>query len=122
MNASSLEKLLCAELRRQLGQNASPPKLPAGGELLWSWFLDLSRLRTYHPGGPNPISYRDIADYALVTGWPIAPRHISILLKMDETWRSGALGRTDATPEGAKTLPPVSRHAINVGLFDAMFQ
>ncbi len=118
----TLKKLLCEELRRQLGTNRPTTlKLPAGGELLWKWFIDLSRARTFHMAGPNPISYAEIGAYATAARWPIGPHHVDILTAMDRVFLDHYAKPAAKTPDGVKTLPPVSQVPMSASLFDAMF-
>ena len=95
--------------------------VPAGGDLLWRWFLDLNRTRTYHAAGPNPISYSEIEAYARMNRWPMKPRHIAIIRAMDEVWLEHASKRTTLTPEGVELLKPGSPTPMTAGRFDAMF-
>jgi hypothetical protein len=118
----NLQKLLCDELKRQLSApTIRAAQIPAGGALLWRWFTDLSRARTYGQAGPNPISHADIVSYGHIMRLPIEPRHVAILRAMDETYLEHAYSKKDETPEGVKKLPPRSAHEITTGAFDAMF-
>lgn len=119
---SDLRKLLCEELKRQLEAKAPTlPRIPAGGDLLFRWFLDLHRSRTYHAAGPNPISYAEIQSYAQLMQWPIEARHAMILRAMDATYLECRMKPQAEAPEGVKTLPPISTAPVTAGLVDAMF-
>ncbi|WP_105437507.1 hypothetical protein [Neorhizobium sp. T25_13] len=118
----NLQKLLCTELKRQL--EAKGPRvvgIPAGGELLWQWFLDLNKTRTYHMAGPNPIGPSEILAYSKLTGWGIEARHVTILRAMDAVWIDHAYEKQPQAPDGVKTLPQRSGHNMTAGMFDAMF-
>ena len=116
-----LTKLLCAELKRQLGApGRCVPRIPAGGELLWAWFLDLNRTRRMGFSGPEPLSYGEIAAYAQLTRWPLEPRHIATLLAMDRVLLDH-YDRQRETREGAATVPLISERPISAGMIDAMF-
>lgn len=118
----NLEKLLCAELKRQLvAKGMVMMAIPSGGELLWRWFLDLNRSRTYHMSGPNPISHAEIQSYAQLMRWPIEPRHVAILRAMDEVWLGHVQKRTAPLPEGVKASAPVSTTPLTAGMVDALF-
>lgn len=118
----NLEKLLCAELKRQLeAKGACTMHVPAGGDLLWGWFLDLNRTRTYHAAGPNPLQPSEIEAYARLMRWPMESRHVAILLAMDNIWIENAARRVAPTPDGVKKLPSVSATPLTAGLLDAMF-
>lgn len=122
MNDYRLQYLLCAELRRQLEAKAQvAPCVPAGGALLWRWFIDLHKARTLHAAGANPISYAEIQAYAVLMRWPIEPRHVLILRAMDQTYLEAIMKSETPAPEGVKTLPPVSSAPVTAGLIDAMF-
>lgn len=120
---SNIQNLLCAELKRQLDGKGvcSKVSIPPGGELLWRWFLDLSATRTYHAAGPNPISYGEVEAYRRLTGWPLEPRHVAIIMAMDEVFVSHVHKRSTPPPEGVKTMVPVSATPMTAGRFDAMF-
>ncbi|MDR6101025.1 hypothetical protein QE369_001203 [Agrobacterium larrymoorei] len=115
-----LEKLVCAELERQLASNNAVPRLPAGSELLWRWFADLNRGRTFGLAGPDPLQYTQIEAYARLTRWPLEQRHISVLMQMDATYLRFHASRR-ANTEGVKALPPISQVPLSAGLLDAMF-
>lgn len=119
---SNLRALLRGELKRQLEAKApTVPRIPAGGDLLFRWFIDLHQARTYHAAGPNPISHSEILAYAQLMRWPIEPRHVSILRAMDRTYLEVSMKPQAAAPEGVKTLPPISTAPVTAGLVDAMF-
>jgi len=103
---------LCEALRRHLA-GPGRPSVPAGGELLWRWFTDLSAARTWGMAGPDPIAFGAIEAYARLTRWPIEERHVRVLRQMDATFlehfRAGATPRT------------VSARPLTAGVFDAVF-
>lgn len=102
---------LCKALRRHLA-GPGRPVVPAGGELLWSWFVDLSAARTWSVSGPDPIGFAAIESYRRLSGWPIEERHVGILMEMDETFRLHFRG-------GAERR--VSSRPLTAALFDASF-
>jgi len=114
-------KLLCAELQRQLTSPGCIPRLPAGSEILWGWFLDLNQTRSFGFSGPNAITYSEIDAYARLTGAPIGPRHVAALMAMDAAYLRFHHQRQATTPDGVKSLPPVSKVPLSAGLIDAMF-
>lgn len=116
----NLETLLCDELRRGMKAGGGRANIPAGGDLIWRWFRDLCRTRTYHASGPNPISYLEIEAMARLQRWPLGPRHVEILRAMDEAWLDEHYS-TRRLREGKKALPQTSQHAVSPDLFDAMF-
>lgn len=116
---ADLKKLLVAALVEQL-KTEKPVRIPAGGNLLWMWFNELSRSRTMHSAGANPITFRDILAYVAVRRLELAQHHIDILLAMDGAYLDHIRTAQARPPEGAKVLPPVSKRSISAGLFDAM--
>jgi hypothetical protein len=115
---ADLSKLLCAEIVRNL-KAGDRPRIPAGGDLLWRWFGDLSRTRAMGFGGLRPITYAEIAAYADLHRLPIEPHHVVILTAMDRVFIEAI---DDARPpEGVKVLPPISTRPMSAGLFDAAF-
>lgn len=118
----NLEKLLCAELKRQLeGKGVSKTKIPAGGELLWKWFMALHKTRQAGMNGPQPITYAEIAAYSRIYSLPIEPRHVAILIAMDQAYLETVYKKQPQGPKGVKVLPPISKAPLTAGLFDAQF-
>ncbi|MBB4123282.1 phage tail assembly chaperone [Martelella radicis] len=95
------------------------PVLPAGSELLWQWFCELSATRTWNANGPNPISFAEIIAYCRVTGWPISRVHVDILQAMDAAWLKQVAAMQ--FPEGNSRQNKQSRRTMTPGLFDAIF-
>jgi len=125
MRTERLRDLLVAELKRYLLEN-NRPRLPAGGELLWDWFLDIHRSRSVHAGGLNPITYGEIEAYARLYRWEMRPYHIEVLFALDRAFLDTVqeqirIARDGKTADGTKVLPPRSKHAVSPEIFDAMF-
>lgn len=119
---ADMQKLLCAELKRQLSApTLRGTQIPAGGELLWKWFMALHKTRQAGMNGPQPITYAEIAAYSRIYSLPIEPRHVAILIAMDQAYLETVYKKQPQAPEGVKVLPPVSSAPINAGAFDAMF-
>lgn len=111
-----MEKLVLAALRAQMAGKVIQP--PVGAGLLWGAFNRLSKQRSWHANGPNPITFAEIEAYCRVMRLPLEPRHISILLAMDAVWLDGALSRL-RSKFIEKELSP--RQGITTSLWDAMF-
>jgi hypothetical protein len=114
-----LEKRMVETLRDHLAKGSSV-RVPAGGDLIWQWFCDLSLARTWHASGPNPIGWLDLAAYRSLMAPAMEPRHVAILRAMDQTYISHCFARSNPAPEGAKILPPVSQRQLSAALFDAI--
>ncbi|CUX12129.1 MULTISPECIES: phage tail assembly chaperone [Agrobacterium tumefaciens complex] len=118
----NLEKLLCAELKRQLeAKGVRDTRIPSGGELLWKWFMALHKTRQTGMAGPQPITYAEIMAYSHIYSLPIEPRHVKILVAMDQAYLETVYKKQPQAPEGVKVLPPVSKAPLTAGLFDAQF-
>lgn len=113
-------KQLVAALSAHL-QSGQPPIVPESGRDLWRIFIDLSRTRTYHMAGPNPIAHREIEAYARLHRWPLQPRHVEVIVALDAAWLEHAYSKRDKTSAGVKTLPRHSGQAVNPAVFDAVF-
>lgn len=114
-----LKQQLCAALKASLdGRKVS---FPEAGEALLSAFTALSRARSYHQYGPNPISWSDLAAWSQMMRVPIEPRHADIIMALDRVWIDHACRADKQAPEGVKTLPPVSDQPISAAMFDALF-
>ena len=110
-----LKKHLCATLEARLkGQRVTMPEV--GAELLDA-FLALSRARSNGPHGPHPITWEALAAWSQVMRVPVQPHHAEIIMGLDDVWMTHA---TQRAPEGVKTLPPRSEHALTTGVLDAM--
>ena len=117
MGMDKLRKQLCAAVVASLAGGKIIP--PEAGRDLWNAFQRLSRTRTYHAAGPNPIQPSEIRAWCELMRQPLEPRHVEIILAMDEAWLTRAYARA-AAPDGARTLPPVSKHPISAALLDAV--
>jgi hypothetical protein len=110
-------KLLCEALKLSL-RTGKRPTLPAGGDLLWSWFLELHATRSYGPAGPNAISFAEIGAYLELLQIPAQPHHVRILRAMDAEYLEHAFaGKGGAT--GATSRQPQSD--LTADGFDAIF-
>ena len=89
--------------------------------MLWKWFMALHKTRQSGMNGPKPIRYKEIEAYSRLMGEGIEPRHVKILIAMDQTYLEAAYKRTAPLPDGVKALPAVSSTPISARAFDAMF-
>ena len=110
---TTLTEHLCTALAAHLNK-PHRPALPAGGALLWRWFVDLSSARTWGMAGPDPISLEAIDVYRRLTGWPIEERHIRTLREMDEVFRRHC--------KAAVAEPTTGSRPLSAALFDATFR
>lgn len=115
----NLQLLLVDALKNQLatGERA---QLPAGGDLLWQWFKDLSSTRTAHAAGANPIAFTEIRAYFRLRGVDPSQRHLDILLAMDAAFLAHIHHASMPLPDGVKAIPPISKRPLSAGLFDSM--
>lgn len=113
------KKLLSDALRNHL-QSGKPPRLPAGGELLWRWFLDLSSARSYHASGPNPIQFSEIRAYGELRRVELSQDHLETLLALDATWCGEYYARR-AIETGDAARVPMPVGDMTGDLFDAMW-
>lgn len=111
---ANIRPLLIAELQRTL-KDGGRPRLPAGGDLLWKWFLDLHQARTFHSAGPNPIAFSEIVAYAQLTGWPMRAHHIETILAMDRAYLGSVF---DQAAKRGRNQPTAD---LDVNIFDAFF-
>jgi hypothetical protein len=110
-------KLLCEALKLSL-RTGKRPTLPAGGDLLWSWFLELHATRSYGPNGPNAISFVEIGAYLELLRIPAQPHHIQIVRAMDAAYMEHAFaGKGGATSGTSKQLSS----DLSPDSFDAIF-
>lgn len=113
MTQDPLARRLVAALQAHL--DGGPPVPPEGSLPLWNAFGALSAARTWHAAGPNPISYPEIAAYAVLMRWPFEPRHVAALRAMDRAWIAhvSRQGRQPGSRQPSGEISPA--------LFDAMF-
>lgn len=123
-----LTRQLAAALERSLAGGA--PVIPEAGRLLWSMFAELSAARGHHLAGPNAISHADIAAWATLNRWPLAPHHVAVIRALDAAW----MRRVHAQPQngagrggdGGKA-PAIfeprwrSSQPVTAAIFDAVF-
>lgn len=100
---------------RSLVRTKKPPVIPAGGALLWQWFVALSNTRADGMNGPQPISFLEISAWRSLMNMPVEPRHVVILRAMDNAYLAAV-----AQSRGGGLIP-VSDHAMTADMFDAMF-
>lgn len=112
---TKLQRRLCTALEAHL--DGGRPRPPEGASTLWNGFTALSRARSCGPVGPNPISYPEIAAWALLMRVPLEPRHVDILTAMDQIWMERAY-LVRRVPDGTKGLPPRSSHKMTPAMFD----
>lgn len=93
-------------------------RVPAGGELLWRWFNDLSATRSVGFGGPNPIAPSEIESYFRLMRWPVEPRHIDIVLAMDRTYLDHVASQISPS---ARTRTMRKSPTLDSASFDAAF-
>lgn len=111
-----LSDQLCAALEAHL-QTGARPRPPEAGMPLWQAFCALSRARTYHAAGANPISFEAIDAWARMMRLPLEPGHVRIIAAMDDTWLRHANARR-AAPDGVKTLQQRSSQPLTPALLD----
>lgn len=117
MNA--LSRQLCAAVRAGIaGEKIRPPE---AGIVLWNAFQRLSASRTYHAAGPNPLQPSEIEAFCRVTHLPLEPRHIVVILNMDQAWLEAVHSAQAQRVGGQKALPQVSKHALTPTMFDVAF-
>ncbi len=109
-------KPLCRALRESL-QTGKRPALPAGGDLLWTWFSDLHAARSFGMNGPNPITFTEIAAYLALYRIPAQPHHIAILRAMDAVYLDFAYASRGSADGGGSRKPS----DITAVAFDAFF-
>lgn len=115
-----LSRQLCAAVTAALrGDRVKPPEV---GLPLWNVFQRLNTTRTYHMAGPNPISFAEVEAYCRLMRLPLEPRHVEVLLAMDQVWLEHVYARARQPPEGVKAIPPVTKQPMSAALLDAMFQ
>jgi len=79
-----LQEQLCGALERHLaGGKAAPPE---AGVILWNAFDALSRARTWHGAGPNPIQFSEVAAWCRLMNMPLSPDHVRVIMAMDQVW------------------------------------
>lgn len=111
----NLQKTLCATLEAVL--EGKRPRMPDAGAEILDAFMDLSRARTYHANGPNPITWEAMAAWSQIMRRPLPPHHAAIVMALDDAWMQHASRRMAG---GSATGPLVSNTPLSAGLFDAL--
>lgn len=120
MNLDAFTRAMVAALIHSLDTD-DPPRLPAGGDLLWSWFCDLASTRSMHMAGPNPIANTEIAAYCAMMRVPMRPPHVAILKAMDRAFLDHAARARPGEPDSAQKATAISTRPMTAALFDALF-
>jgi len=115
-----LQRQLIDALRRAMA--GGNPIVPEAGRLLWRFFVEMSAARSYHMGGPNPISWVEIQAWARVRRWPVSDTHISILRAMDDAWLEYAARKAKQSGKGGKDEPTRVKAEMTPTAFDGMFK
>lgn len=110
-----LQKALCATLEAVL--EGKKPRLPDAGAEILDAFMALSRARTYHAHGPNPITWEAMAAWSQMMRRPLPPHHAAIVMALDDTWMQHLSRRMAG---GSAAAPLVSNTPLSAGLFDAL--
>lgn len=111
---------LCRALGEHLARPGRPI-IPAGGELLWSWFCDLSAARGWGMTGPAPITFEAIEAYRRLTGWPMEMRHVGTLRAMDAVFVEHFRQQMRETTTDSGASSRISDRPVTAALFDTMF-
>lgn len=90
-------------------------KVPEAGLQIWRWFLELAAARSYHAGGPNPISFAEIEAWARLKRWPLEPRHVEAIRALDAAWLAHIHRQFE------KQRPTKPAKSFSPGAFDAVF-
>lgn len=93
-------------------------RVPEAGRVLWQWFLDLHRARSFHGAGPNPINFGEIHAYAMLAGLPLRPEDVAAIRAVDDAWISASYQNRPERPIGVKQG---AGSALNPAAFDAVF-
>ncbi|CAM3387426.1 hypothetical protein PANO111632_17200 [Paracoccus nototheniae] len=113
-----LQKTLCATLEAAL--TGKKPRMPDAGGEIFNAFMALSRARSWHQHGPNPITWEALAAWSQLMRRPLPPHHAAIVMALDEVWMKDAARRVAAQTSGTPAAPMVSSTPLSAGLFDAM--
>lgn len=62
------------------------PELPLAGRHVWQWFVELHNVRGGNGFGPMPVGYRDIRDWAALSGVEIEPWELRAIIAIDRTF------------------------------------
>lgn len=52
----------------------------------WSIFLELCATRTWHAGGPNPITHQEILSWCVLTDTALDAWELDLVRQLDVTW------------------------------------
>lgn len=78
------------------------PNIPAAGEMLWQWFLELCQGRRSNGFGPERFSWEDIRAWAELLRVTLTPYDILTLKSMDIAY-CGELAKQSAAQQQRKT-------------------
>ena len=76
--------------RTEIEAELAGPPMPAAGEHLWEWFLELNAARGAGGMAMAAITYPDIAAWSALRGIRPAPWEVEILTALDRALRAEA--------------------------------
>jgi hypothetical protein len=109
-----LQRQIIATMKIQMAGGKA--RLLEGSHILWNAFASLTRQRTWHASGPNPISFGEIEAYCRLMCLPLGPQHIEVILAMDRAWVDNVAAQI--TAPDAKHAPQVSKQPLTAALLD----
>ena len=70
------------------------PDIPAGWEVFWEWFWELSSGRGHTGFGPQPLSWQDMEAWARISGIELQPWQALVFRAMDQAWLAAVAKRS----------------------------
>ncbi|WP_425283732.1 phage tail assembly chaperone [Devosia soli] len=111
----------CQIVRSAVLAPSYEPDIPWGQEYLWHWFIELHQGRQDGFSGPQALSWREMAEWASLTGSAPSTMEWRALRAMDTAYL--AVCREVAGREQAEGGNPntISERTMTPELFDAIF-
>ncbi|MFC4729088.1 phage tail assembly chaperone [Coralloluteibacterium thermophilus] len=67
----------------RFGQPAPKPEIPPPAAHVWGWFWALSNRRR---SGPEPLTYAEVGEWQRLTGTPVRPEEVEMIMRMDDAY------------------------------------
>jgi hypothetical protein len=83
----------------RFGQSSPEYEIPEQALHVWDWFWDLSARRK---SGPEALTYAEVGEWQRLTGTPIRPEEVDMIMQMDDGFLAAVRDEQRAQHERSK--------------------
>lgn len=81
---ASYERQTGKKLALKVTDDLEAPEFPDLLQYVWDWFEELSKRRSYHAAGANPLTWLELEVWARMTGVEPTRRECLLLFRLDD--------------------------------------